>query len=203
MGFRCGIVGLQNVGKSTLFNALTATDQAEAANYPFTTIEPNTGRVGVPDSRLERIAGIVRPKNVVPAQLEFVDIAGLVRGASKGEGLGNRFLAHIREGDAIGHVLRCFADDTVPHAEGSVAPSRDPATAATHPLQRRVRQQTRPAHTAGPVPHSYGGAVHSCDNLPRRSRTATRPDTDHLSKFGRPGPSLRTSGMRTPSRRPS
>ncbi len=131
MGFRCGIVGLPNVGKSTLFNALTATAQAEAANFPFTTIEPNTGRVGVPDSRLERIVGIVRPKNLVPAQLEFVDIAGLVRGASKGEGLGNRFLAHIREVDAIVHVLRCFADDNVAHVEGSVDPLRDADTVET------------------------------------------------------------------------
>ena len=131
MGFRCGIVGLPNVGKSTLFNALTATAQAEAANFPFTTIEPNTGRVGVPDSRLERIAEIVKPKNVVPTQLEFVDIAGLVRGASKGEGLGNRFLAHIREVDAIVHVLRCFADDNVAHVEGSVDPLRDADTVET------------------------------------------------------------------------
>ena len=120
MGFRCGIVGLPNVGKSTLFNALTATAQAEAANFPFTTIEPNTGRVGVPDSRLEQIAGIVKPRTVVPARLEFVDIAGLVSGASKGEGLGNRFLAHIREVDAIVHVLRCFADGNVTHVDDGV-----------------------------------------------------------------------------------
>src|ERR1700751_5005827 len=108
MGFNCGIVGLPNVGKSTLFNALTATAAAEAANYPFCTIEPNTGRVGVPDPRLDKLAAIANLAKVVATQLEFVDIAGLVRGASKGEGLGNQFLANIRETDAVLHVLRCF-----------------------------------------------------------------------------------------------
>src|SRR3954467_3081573 len=108
MGFRCGIVGLPNVGKSTLFNALTEAAAAEAANYPFCTIEPNVGRVGVPDKRLDRLAGLGKSAKIVPTQLEFVDIAGLVRGASKGEGLGNQFLGNIRETDAIVHVLRCF-----------------------------------------------------------------------------------------------
>src|SRR3954465_14203085 len=108
MGFNCGIVGLPNVGKSTLFNALTSTAAAEAANYPFCTIEPNTGRVGVPDPRLDKLAAIANSAKVVATQLEFVDIAGLVRGASKGEGLGNQFLANIRETDAVLHVLRCF-----------------------------------------------------------------------------------------------
>ncbi len=131
MGFNCGIVGLPNVGKSTLFNALTATAQAEAANYPFTTVEPNVGRVAVPDSRLDEIAAVAGSSRVVPTHLEFVDIAGLVRGASKGEGLGNRFLAAIREVDAIAHVLRCFADDNVTHVDGAVDPVRDAETVET------------------------------------------------------------------------
>ncbi|HET8728037.1 MAG TPA: redox-regulated ATPase YchF [Alphaproteobacteria bacterium] len=130
MGFTCGIVGLPNVGKSTLFNALTATQAAEAANYPFCTIEPNTGRVGVPDPRLDRLAETAKSQKVIPTQLEFVDIAGLVRGASKGEGLGNQFLANIRETDAVLHVLRCFAGD-VTHVEGSVDPIRDAETVET------------------------------------------------------------------------
>ena len=125
MGFNCGIVGLPNVGKSTLFNALTATAAAQAANYPFCTIEPNVGRVAVPDPRLQRLTEIGKSKTTVPTSLEFVDIAGLVRGASKGEGLGNQFLANIREVDAIIHVLRCFEDGDVTHVEGSVDPVRD------------------------------------------------------------------------------
>ncbi|RKK03056.1 redox-regulated ATPase YchF [Pseudoroseomonas wenyumeiae] len=125
MGFNCGIVGLPNVGKSTLFNALTQTASAQAANYPFCTIEPNVGRVAVPDARLQTIAKIGKSQKIVPTSLEFVDIAGLVRGASKGEGLGNQFLANIRETDAIVHVLRCFEDSDVTHVEGSVDPLRD------------------------------------------------------------------------------
>ncbi|MBI3512899.1 MAG: redox-regulated ATPase YchF [Proteobacteria bacterium] len=131
MGFNCGIVGLPNVGKSTLFNALTATIAAQAANYPFCTIEPNVGRVAVPDPRLDRIATIAKPAQVVPTQLEFVDIAGLVRGASRGEGLGNQFLANIREVDAIIHVLRCFTSGDVTHVEESVDPVRDAETVDT------------------------------------------------------------------------
>jgi ribosome-binding ATPase len=131
MGFNCGIVGLPNVGKSTLFNALTATQAAEAANYPFCTIEPNVGRVGVPDERLAVCARLAKSAKIVPAQLEFVDIAGLVRGASKGQGLGNQFLGHIREVDAVAQVLRCFADDNVVHVEGSVDPIRDAETVET------------------------------------------------------------------------
>jgi GTP-binding protein YchF len=131
MGFNCGIVGLPNVGKSTLFNALTATVAAQAANYPFCTIEPNVGRVAVPDPRLDRLAKIGKSAKVVPTSLEFVDIAGLVRGASKGEGLGNQFLANIREVDAIVHVLRCFEDGDVTHVDGSVDPIRDADTVET------------------------------------------------------------------------
>src|ERR1700758_2150235 len=131
MGFNCGIVGLPNVGKSTLFNALTATQAAEAANYPFCTIEPNTGRVGVPDARLDRLAELGKSAKIVPTQLEFVDIAGLVRGASRGEGLGNQFLANIREVDAIAHVVRCFEEADVIHVEGRVDPIADIETIET------------------------------------------------------------------------
>jgi ribosome-binding ATPase len=131
MGFSCGIVGLPNVGKSTLFNALTETAAAEAANYPFCTIEPNVGRVAVPDERLDIAGRLAKSAKIIPTQLEFVDIAGLVRGAARGEGLGNQFLGHIREVDAIAHVLRCFADGNVVHVEGSVDPIRDAETVET------------------------------------------------------------------------
>ena len=124
MGFKCGIVGLPNVGKSTLFNALTQTAAAQAANYPFCTIEPNVGDVAVPDPRLESLANIAGSKEIIPTRLTFVDIAGLVRGASKGEGLGNQFLANIRECDAIAHVVRCFEDGDITHVDGEVDPIR-------------------------------------------------------------------------------
>jgi hypothetical protein len=145
MGFKCGIVGLPNVGKSTLFNALTKTAAAQAANYPFCTIEPNTGDVAVPDPRLTEIGKIAKSAQIVPTRLTFVDIAGLVRGASTGEGLGNQFLANIREVDAIAHVLRCFADDDVTHVSGEVDPIADAETVETElmladleSLERRV-----------------------------------------------------------------
>jgi ribosome-binding ATPase len=145
MGFRCGIVGLPNVGKSTLFNALTRTAAAQAANYPFCTIEPNTGEVAVPDPRLNKLAEIGQSAQIVPTRLTFVDIAGLVRGASKGEGLGNQFLANIREVDAIAHVLRCFEDPDVVHVEGRIDPVADAETVETElmladleSLERRV-----------------------------------------------------------------
>src|ERR1044071_3153558 len=145
MGFKCGILGLSNVGKSTLFNALTATAAAQASNYPFSTIEPNVGEVMVPDPRLEVLARLAKSAAILPTRLTFVDIAGLVRGASKGEGLGNQFLAHIREVDAIAYVLRCFEDNDVVHVEGRVDPIADAETIETElmladldSLKRRV-----------------------------------------------------------------
>jgi GTP-binding protein YchF len=152
MGFKCGIVGLPNVGKSTLFNALTRTAAAQAANYPFCTIEPNTGEVAVPDPRLSKIAGIAKSKEIIPTRISFVDIAGLVRGASKGEGLGNQFLANIREVDAIVHVLRCFEDDDITHVEGRIDPVADAETVETElmladleSLERRTDQTRKRA----------------------------------------------------------
>jgi len=145
MGFKCGIVGLPNVGKSTLFNALTETAAAQAANYPFCTIEPNVGEVSVPDPRLEKLAALAKSEKIVPTRLTFVDIAGLVRGASKGEGLGNQFLANIREVDAIAHVVRCFEDTDITHVEGKIDPIADIETIETElmladldSLERRV-----------------------------------------------------------------
>ncbi len=152
MGFKCGIVGLPNVGKSTLFNALTKTAAAQAANYPFCTIEPNTGEVAVPDSRMKKIAAIAGSKELIPTRISFVDIAGLVRGASKGEGLGNQFLANIREVDAIVHVLRCFEDDDITHVEGKINPVADAETVETElmlsdleSLERRTDQTRKKA----------------------------------------------------------
>ncbi len=152
MGFKCGIVGLPNVGKSTLFNALTKTAAAQAANYPFCTIEPNTGEVAVPDPRMRKLAEIARSKEIIPTRISFVDIAGLVRGASKGEGLGNQFLANIREVDAVVHVLRCFEDDDITHVEGRIHPVEDAETIETElmladleSLERRTEQTRKRA----------------------------------------------------------
>jgi GTP-binding protein YchF len=150
MGFKVGIVGLPNVGKSTLFNALTRTAAAQAANFPFCTIEPNVGDVAVPDARLDTLAGIAKSKQVIPARMTFVDIAGLVKGASKGEGLGNQFLANIRETDAIAHVLRCFEDGDVTHVDGRVDPIADAEVIETElmladleSIEKRLQNITR------------------------------------------------------------
>jgi hypothetical protein len=162
MGFKCGIVGLPNVGKSTLFNALTQTAAAAAANYPFCTIEPNVGDVPVPDPRLDKLAAIAKSAQTLPTRLTFVDIAGLVRGASKGEGLGNQFLAVIREVDAVAYVVRCFEDDDIIHVEGKIDPISDAETVETelmladldslerrvHALDKRIRAQDKEAKKA-------------------------------------------------------
>ena len=146
MGFKCGIVGLPNVGKSTLFNALTETASAEAANYPFCTIEPNTGIVSVPDKRLFLLSELAESQKIIPAQMQFVDIAGLVSGASKGEGLGNKFLAHIREVDAILHVLRCFEDDDITHVENNIDPIRDAEIIETELMLADIESLDRQMH---------------------------------------------------------
>jgi len=154
MGFKCGIVGLPNVGKSTLFNALTQTAAAQAANYPFCTIEPNVGDVAVPDPRLVALSEIAGSREIIPTRLTFVDIAGLVRGASKGEGLGNQFLANIREVDAIAHVLRCFEDDDITHVEGKINPVSDAETIETElmladldSLEKRIKPLEKKANS--------------------------------------------------------
>src|SRR4028118_1994839 len=176
MGFRCGIVGLPNVGKSTLFNALTETAAAQAANYPFCTIEPNVGRVAVPDPRLDRIRDVAKSATKIETQLEFVDIAGLVRGASKGEGLGNQFLGNIREVDAIVHVLRCFEGGDVTHVEGRVDPVAAAGGGGTAPAPRASAIPAGSARSsmccaasrAATSPMSRDGSIPS--RTPRRSR---------------------------------
>jgi hypothetical protein len=179
MGFRCGIVGLPNVGKSTLFNALTETAAAQAANYPFCTIEPNVGRVAVPDPRLDQIAAIAKSAQEIETQIEFVDIAGLVRGASKGEGLGNQFLANIREVDAIVHVLRCFEGGDVTHVEGRVDPVADADTVETElmladleSLERRVPNLVKKAQQGDKEAKIEASVLGQALDLLRESRPA-------------------------------
>ena len=184
MGFRCGIVGLPNVGKSTLFNALTETAAAQAANYPFCTIEPNVGRVAVPDPRLDRIAEIAKSAQEIETQIEFVDIAGLVRGASKGEGLGNQFLANIREVDAIVHVLRCFEGGDVTHVEGRVDPIADAEVVETElmladleSLERRLPNLAKKAQQGDKEAKTEASVLGQALDLLRESKPArlTRP----------------------------
>src|SRR5438128_2330303 len=187
MGFRCGIVGLPNVGKSTLFNALTETAAAQAANYPFCTIEPNVGQVAVPDPRLDALAAIAGSAKKIETQLGFVDIAGLVRGASKGEGLGNQFLGHIREVDAIVHVLRCFENGDVTHVEGVVDPIADAETVETElmladleSLDRRLPNLVKKAQQGDKEAKIEASVLGQALELLRESKPArlTRP-RDH------------------------
>ena len=179
MGFKCGIVGLPNVGKSTLFNALTQTAAAQAANYPFCTIEPNTGDVAVPDARLDILAKIAKSKEIIPTRLTFVDIAGLVRGASNGEGLGNQFLANIRECDAIAHVVRCFEDKDIAHVEGKIAPVEDIETIETElmladleSLEKRAPALERKAKGGDKEAKENIALVESCLALLREGKPA-------------------------------
>jgi GTP-binding protein YchF len=191
MGFRCGIVGLPNVGKSTLFNALTETAAAQAANYPFCTIEPNVGRVAVPDPRLDRIREIAKSAQEIETQIEFVDIAGLVRGASQGEGLGNQFLANIREVDAIVHVLRCFEGGDVTHVEGRVDPIADADTVETElmladldSLERRVPNLVKKAQQGDKEAKVEASVLGQALELLRGSKPArlTKPKDDEEAK---------------------
>jgi hypothetical protein len=191
MGFRCGIVGLPNVGKSTLFNALTQTAAAQAANYPFCTIEPNVGRVAVPDPRLDTIAKIAKSAQEIETQIEFVDIAGLVRGASNGEGLGNQFLANIREVDAIVHVLRCFEGGDVTHVEGRVDPIADAETVETElmladldSLERRVPNLVKKAQQGDKEAKVEASVLGQALELLRQSKPArlTEPNDAEEAK---------------------
>src|SRR5881398_3752501 len=179
MGFKCGIVGLPNVGKSTLFNALTETAAAQAANYPFCTIEPNVGEVAVPDPRLDVLAKLAKSVEIIPTRLTFVDIAGLVRGASKGEGLGNQFLGNIREVDAIVHVLRCFEGGDVTHVEGRVDPVADAETVETElmladldSLERRVPNLVKKAQQGDKDAKVEASVLGQALDLPRASKPA-------------------------------
>ncbi|MBS7668852.1 redox-regulated ATPase YchF [Croceicoccus gelatinilyticus] len=191
MGFRCGIVGLPNVGKSTLFNALTETQAAQAANYPFCTIEPNVGQVGVPDARLEEIAKIAGSAKIIPTQLAFVDIAGLVKGASKGEGLGNQFLGNIREVDAIVHVLRCFEDDDIQHVANKVDPLADAEVVETEllmadleSLEKRVPAAAKRATTGDKESKIIASVLGQALELLREGKPArlTEPQDDEEAR---------------------
>jgi ribosome-binding ATPase len=191
MGFKCGIVGLPNVGKSTLFNALTKTAAAEAANYPFCTIEPNVGEVGVPDPRLEKLAAIAKSATIIPTRLTFVDIAGLVKGASRGEGLGNKFLSHIREVDAVAYVLRCFDDDDVTHVANRIDPMADAEVVETElmlsdmeSLERRMsvaekRAKSGDKEAAALVALMQLALVPLCEGRP--ARAAVVPEDDRAA----------------------
>ncbi len=185
MGFKCGIVGLPNVGKSTLFNALTQTAAAEAANYPFCTIEPNVGEVPVPDERLDMLAKIGKSAQTIATRLTFVDIAGLVRGASKGEGLGNQFLANIREVDAVAYVLRCFEDDDITHVEGRIDPIADAETVETElmladleSLEKRLSSAEKKAKGGDKEAKIQAGVIVQGDRRALR-RQARAPDPAH------------------------
>jgi ribosome-binding ATPase len=192
MGFKCGIVGLPNVGKSTLFNALTETQAAQAANYPFCTIEPNVGNVAVPDARLDQLASIAASQKIIPTQLAFVDIAGLVRGASKGEGLGNQFLGNIREVDAIVHVLRCFEDDDIQHVENKVDPIADAETVETElllsdleSLEKRVPAFQKKAAQGDKEAKAAAAVLGRTLDLLREGKPArlTQPDGDDEARI--------------------
>ncbi len=194
MGFKCGIVGLPNVGKSTLFNALTETQSAQAANYPFCTIEPNVGKVAVPDPRIDQVAAVAGSANTIETQLEFVDIAGLVRGASKGEGLGNQFLANIREVDAIVHVLRCFEDDDIQHVENKIDPIADAETVETELLlsdmesvERRVDNAKRRATSGDKEAKAIASVLGQALDLLKEGKPArlTEPKDDEEARVFR------------------
>jgi ribosome-binding ATPase len=183
MGFKCGIVGLPNVGKSTLFNALTQTAAAQAANYPFCTIEPNVGDVAVPDPRLEVLAKIAGSAEIIPTRITFVDIAGLVRGASKGEGLGNQFLANIREVDAVAHVLRCFVDDDITHVEGKIDPISDAEIVETElmladleSLEKRIKPLEKKANSGEKEAKEALALMMKAVTLLREGKPARRAD---------------------------
>jgi GTP-binding protein YchF len=192
MGFRCGIVGLPNVGKSTLFNALTETQAAQAANYPFCTIEPNVGNVGVPDARLDTLAKVAGSQKIIPTQLGFVDIAGLVRGASKGEGLGNQFLGNIREVDAIIHVLRCFENDDIQHVDNKVDPLSDADTVETElmladleSLEKRVPAAAKKATSGDKEAKAMASVLGQALDLLREGKPArlTQPRDDEEARL--------------------
>ena len=196
MGFNCGIVGLPNVGKSTLFNALTATAAAEAANYPFTTVDPNSGFVTVPDPRLDEVSSLATSARTVPTRMAFVDIAGLVAGASRGEGLGNQFLGHIREVDAIAHVVRCFADDDISHVANTIDPVRDMETISTElmlsdleslerrldPLEKKARGGDKEATNEVAIMRPARDAL--ADGRPARAAAKDEAERQRLARLG-------------------